>query len=85
MRIGITTFQRAHNFGAQMQMFALYSLLKKLGNDVWILDYHCPSVEDNYNETNLFRNYSKFLSKRIYPGMVLLWKRIEKNPCTLVI
>ena len=48
MKIGIITFQRAHNFGAQMQMYALYNLLKGEGHDIWILDYHNPAVEDVY-------------------------------------
>lgn len=71
MKIGITTFQRAHNFGAQMQMYALYNFLRQKGYDVWILDYHCPPVENTYTETNLFRNPRRFLSKRIYPGIEL--------------
>lgn len=48
MKIGIITFQRAHSFGAQMQKYALYTFLKNQGHDVWILDYHCPWVEDCY-------------------------------------
>lgn len=77
MKIGITTFQRAHNFGAQMQMYALYTFLKQKGHDVWILDYHCPPVEDLYTETNLFRNPRKFLSKRICSGVELLYKSLK--------
>lgn len=77
MKIGITTFQRAHNFGAQMQMFALYDSLRKLGHDVWILDYHCPAVEDNYVRVNPFKPVSKFISKRIYPGIFALVEAIK--------
>ena len=79
MKIGITTFQRAHNFGAQMQMYALYTFLKHKGYDVWILDYHCPPVEDSYLDTNLFRNPRRFLTKRIYPGIELFLKSIKSS------
>lgn len=48
MKIGIVTFQRAQNFGAQMQMYALYSFLRKYGHEVWILDYYCKPLEYDY-------------------------------------
>lgn len=79
MKIGITTFQRAHNFGAQMQMYALYSFLRQKGYDVWILDYRCSPTEDLYTETNLFRNPRKFLSKRIYSGIKLLIRSLRSS------
>ena len=72
MKIGITTFQRAHNFGAQMQMFALYEFLRHMGHDVWILDYHCPAVEDNYVRRNPFMPLSKFFDVRVYPAISAL-------------
>lgn len=76
MKIGITTFQRAHNFGAQMQMYALAHFLEGEGFDVSILDYHNPWVEDQYVETRYFHPYKKFFFKRIYPGVVLFFRCI---------
>lgn len=79
MKIGITTFHRAHNFGAQMQMYALYNFLKKHGNDVWIFDYHCPPVEDSYMELNLFCHPRRFLTKSIYSCFVLFLKCLRAS------
>ena len=76
MKIGITTFQRAHNFGAQMQMYALAHFLEGEGFDVSILDYHNPWVEDQYLNIKYFHPYKKFFFKRIYPGVVLFFRCI---------
>lgn len=47
MRIGILTFQRAHNYGAILQCFALQEKLIELGYDVEVIDY-CPPSMDFY-------------------------------------
>ena len=47
MRIGILTFQRAHNYGAILQCFALQEILMELGCDVEVIDY-CPPSMDFY-------------------------------------
>lgn len=39
MKIAITTFQRAINHGASLQMYALCKMLEKTGNEVKIIDY----------------------------------------------
>ena len=75
MKIGIITFQRAQNFGAQMQMYALRTFLGNQGHDVWILDYHCPNVEDRY--LNVFRPIGKFLNKYYLPDFKLFVKSIN--------
>ena len=75
MKIGIITFQRAQNFGAQMQMYALSTLLKNEGHDVWILDYHCPNVEDRY--LNVFRPVGKFLNKYYLPDFALFFQYLN--------
>lgn len=72
MKIGITTFQRAHNFGAQMQMYALYNFLRNKGHDVWILDYHCPPVEDPYVNMTFYKNIRRYLKKNIISGIKVL-------------
>lgn len=72
MKIGITTFQRAHNFGAQMQMYALYNFLRSKGHDVWILDYHCPPVEDPYVNMTFYKNLKRYLRKNIFEGVKML-------------
>jgi hypothetical protein len=70
MKIGIITFQRAHNFGAQMQMYALYTFLKNQGHDVWILDYHCSAVEDGYAQKNPLKPFRRFVRKNILVGAI---------------
>ena len=45
MKIGILTFQRAINYGAVLQAYALQETLRELGHDVWIIDYRQPRVE----------------------------------------
>lgn len=52
MKIGITTFHRADNFGAVMQAFALQKYLTSLGHDVEIIDYRCPAIEMQYDIFN---------------------------------
>lgn len=39
MKIALVTFQRAINHGAALQMYALYTTLKKMGCQVKIIDY----------------------------------------------
>lgn len=47
-KIGILTFHRAHNYGAQLQCFALQRALQAMGYDVDVIDYRCQSIEDAY-------------------------------------
>ncbi|SHI14947.1 polysaccharide pyruvyl transferase family protein [Desulfofustis glycolicus] len=49
MRIGILTYQRAHNHGALLQAYALKKYVESLGHDVEFVDYW-----PDYHE-NLFR------------------------------
>ena len=39
MKIAITTFHRAYNYGAVLQCYALYHSLKELGHECYVLDY----------------------------------------------
>ena len=48
MKIGILTFQRADNYGAMLQCYALFDVLKKQGHDVEVIDYRSPSIERPY-------------------------------------
>ncbi len=45
MRIGILTFQRAINYGAVLQAYALQQTLRSLGHEVWVINYRQPRVE----------------------------------------
>lgn len=50
MRIGILTFHNADNYGAVLQCYALQETLKKKYPDeeVYVIDYKCPVIENSY-------------------------------------
>lgn len=48
MRIGILTFHRSHNYGAQLQAYALSQTLQAFGHDVEFVDYRQPKVEEAF-------------------------------------
>lgn len=44
-KIGILTFQNTLNFGATLQNYALYHVLKSMGSDVEVVNYRSEAVE----------------------------------------
>lgn len=42
MKVGILTFHSALNYGAVLQCHGLYSTIKALGHDVYVIDYRPP-------------------------------------------
>lgn len=82
MKIGILTFHRAHNYGAVLQLYALTSYLKSLGNDIYVIDYYNKAVYDNYKIFNLNRIKCKNpirLVYRIIQNIVLMPEKINKK------
>lgn len=58
MKIGIITFNSAHNYGAVLQVWALQEKLRSKGHEVEIINYRIPSID------NLYRVYApKKISK----------------------
>lgn len=47
-KVGILTFQRASNYGAALQMYALQRKIRDLGYDAEVIDFICPKVFDGY-------------------------------------
>lgn len=47
-KIGILTSQKAVNYGASLQMYALQKTVKELGAEAEIIDYDCPRISDCY-------------------------------------
>lgn len=45
MRIGILTFHRALNYGAVLQCYALYQVLKEMGHNIEVIDYRPSAIE----------------------------------------
>lgn len=48
MKIGIITFNGAHNYGAQIQAYALQSYLKQQGHDVKVINYRLNEIAKSY-------------------------------------
>ena len=48
MNVGIITFQNAHNYGAQLQAYALKQFLESNGHDAEFINYINKEIEKNY-------------------------------------
>lgn len=48
MKIGILTFHNAYNYGAVLQTYATQELVKSLGHEVVVIDYHNKKVDWAY-------------------------------------
>lgn len=59
MRIGMLTFHPAFNYGAFLQTYSLYHVLKKMGQDVSIIDYRPDYLTRPYNLVTLPKYDSK--------------------------
>ncbi len=77
MNIGIITFQRAFNLGAQMQMYALNEFLTGLGHNVVILDYHNPAIDDGYVTTFNVNKYKKYFHISFVKGVLSFLRDIQ--------
>lgn len=54
MEIGILTYHRAYNYGAVLQCYALKEVLKRMGHDVYVIDYRQPDIETFYSFKSSF-------------------------------
>lgn len=61
MNIGILTFHGADNYGAVLQAYALQKKLEIMGNNVKIIDYYCPEIENVY-AMHIYDPDKKFIS-----------------------
>lgn len=62
-KIGILTFQRASNYGAALQMYALQKKICDLGYDAEIIDFLCPYI---------FNPYKPFLLKHLFNPRIFI-------------
>lgn len=72
MKIGILTFHRAINYGALLQCYALYVVLKSMGHKVEVIDYRPDSIE--YDRK--YFTIKDFKSKRLNEKFVYLVSRV---------
>lgn len=70
MKIGILTFSAAYNFGAQLQCYALFKTVQRLGFEVEVIDYR-PSYLQSYEPKFGFRDV---INKQI-PSLIRRWKQ----------
>ncbi len=73
-KIGILTFQQAINYGAVLQMYALYTFINQLGYPVEILNYDAKKISSGYKAFHL---KSMFWPKSL--AFELLNYRIKSN------
>lgn len=67
MKIGILTFHRPSNFGANLQTFSSYRYLTSLGHSVKVIDY-VRDTDDNYSKTvceEQVKAHTVFINKNI--------------------
>lgn len=73
MKIGILTYHRALNYGAVLQAYAMYHVLKKKWHQVEIVDY-CPYEQSIFYSINpfcVFKRKDYWISKKI--SELFLW------------
>ena len=58
MKIGIITFQRAYNYGAVLQAYALCRTINELGYRCEVIDYHNARFEKDYRKVSVLRSKS---------------------------
>lgn len=78
MKIGILTFQRACNYGAVLQAYALRTFLKrKMGADIEIVDYRNLQIEREYAVTKF--SLEGNILKEAAASMLCAPYRIRRN------
>ena len=55
MKIGILTFCNAYNLGAALQSYSLQKKLQGWGNEVELIDYRCPAIENMHKFRHVLR------------------------------
>lgn len=56
--IGILTFHRASNYGAVLQAYALQEGIRLCGGEPEVVNYLCPTVENDHRPIGLFKTHS---------------------------
>lgn len=78
MKVGIITFHRAHNYGAVLQCYALQEVLKRMGHDVYVIDYRQPATEETYKICSVERIRELLSHPRALQGYLRrIFQRVE--------
>ena len=95
MKVGILTFHNAYNYGAVLQAYATQEIVKSLGHEVEIIDYHNARI-DRVNAGRMFhlcsflRNIYRFpiyliekffyrKRRKVYIGFFDKYMKLSKN------
>lgn len=78
MKIGIITFQRADNYGAILQCFALSKAIEKNNKDVEVIDYRNKIIENRYTLFPRFRKNIIMWLFEIYEFLIN-FKKLKKR------
>lgn len=81
MKIGIVTFHRAHNYGAQLQAYALSNVLARMGHDVYFIDYHQAKIEKSYLlfDWSKYKNLGLINSVKTFIANAITFKRRKER------
>ncbi len=73
MKIGIMTFHKAYNYGAELQAYALCTKIRKLGHEAEIIDYR-----DLYNHSQIFLK-QHITPKNLIKVLIQIAYRLKKH------
>ena len=74
-KIGILTFHRAVNYGAQLQAYALQKTVSEMGTDCELVDYICPAITKPYKPFYITKN-NPVMS---FAKSCIMWNRRRKK------
>lgn len=74
-KIGILTFHRAVNYGAQLQAYALQKTVSEMGTDCELVDYICPAITKPYKPFYIAKS-NPLLS---FAKSCVMWNRRRKK------
>ncbi len=63
VKVGVITFHSANNYGATLQAWALQKVLKDMGIDTGIINYHPPIIDGLYDPMKLKVGLSRQVKK----------------------
>lgn len=82
-KVGVLTFQFAHNYGALLQAYALKTAIEKMGAEVRIINYYPKDLADTYSLNPLvFMRRAEFGNIKSIPWRInqaLLFRNFQKE------
>ena len=79
MKIGILTYQRAHNYGALLQAYALKRFLENQGHSVQFIDYWPEYHSEDYKLIPYFKMRSPLGKIKAILLIIIGWKRLKRR------